>query len=613
MKKGRRTRFMKAAAAAAVISLAAAAANGAAAEEAFILEENEDSPVIELQEQDLIQEQGVIQYQEQEQYDPGQEEAYSNTDVTVNIGTDDLGSILIDMDSDDDDLTMVTDGITLEEALEQEEKDEVTARAESFIEDNSIVLPVADPQWLEQVYLELSSMPSPTGSDGELLVGQYIMDMMADMGYKVSVQHFHEGFLNDDLIDLPGMNILAEKEVDVDPEKATDDILLVITHYDSREDPEEDDPLANDKTGAAVLMETARLLAEIETDTDVCFVFLSGEEDGYFGSASFLETIKDFTGRICGVICIGPCGYVPAAKEQTDGAETETESAEEMTEDPVISSEGQTEQEKGIRIETQQSVSGVIGNEAAAGSADVAAGSDQQSAEEMLPDYFVYTMDTPAGAENIPSVRLQTAAAVQKLYKVSELEDMLIASGGPEENGQAGGLVDGMAAQQEDAVYSQGVDSEGYEVFRAETAGTEGETETYEQKLGKLNVLNWDIAEDRGSSCSVFADAGLNTVWVHQLLPGMKLPVPAGDEDHAAEGEETADAHISAGQDAPASQESAAQETEDSSAESGETAEADDRVPDAGMTADPYAMAEAADVLARAVGMYMTGEEVVLR
>ncbi len=198
------------------------------------------------------------------------------------------------------------------EALAQE-------RAEAFLTAPYVVLEPADPQRIGKTMEELTRVPSPTGSDGELEIAQYIMDTMEELGYHVTSQNFHEDFLNEDLVDVPGMNILAEREVNApDP---TDDVLLVITHYDSKTSPEEGDAFANDKTGVAALLEAARLVSAETSVTDVCFVFLSGEEDGFYGSPSFLESIEQFLDKIIGVICVGPNGYsqklvIPAGEKQ---------------------------------------------------------------------------------------------------------------------------------------------------------------------------------------------------------------------------------------------------------------------------------------------------------
>ena len=139
----------------------------------------------------------------------------------------------------------------------------------------------------------------PTGSNEELMTASYIGAQMKALGYTVQQQPFHEGFVNVNGIDAPGVNIIAERGAD-SQENRTRDIFLVVTHYDSITLPEEDAasesekiPYANDKSGVVVLLEAARILSQVETDTDLCFLFLSGQEDGGYGAKAFIKSLSD--------------------------------------------------------------------------------------------------------------------------------------------------------------------------------------------------------------------------------------------------------------------------------------------------------------------------------
>ena len=161
-----------------------------------------------------------------------------------------------------------------------------------------------------QVHLEkLMEVEDPTGSEGELTIAAYITEQMKALGYTVEGQAFHEGFLNVNGIDAPGVNLIAERGADAQ-EGRTRDIFLVVTHYDSKTVVEEGDPYANDKSGVVVLLEAARILAQEETDTDLCFLFLSGQEDGGYGAQAFIDTLKDdLRNRITGVLAVDHVGY----------------------------------------------------------------------------------------------------------------------------------------------------------------------------------------------------------------------------------------------------------------------------------------------------------------
>ena len=210
---------------------------------------------------------------------------------------------------DDGEEVVDQSGASLEELQAQEAAAETQqTEAPQILTDEDPTLERASADML-QLYLDgLTGMASPIGSDGELEIGQYIKSAMENMGYEISEQNFHEGFLNANGVDAPGINIIAERGADA--ENRHSDILIISTHYDSKSFPEEGDPFSNDKTGAAVLLEMARILSGVETDTDICFLFLSGEEDGLYGSANFVRTLgEEYNGRIAGVIDVERVGY----------------------------------------------------------------------------------------------------------------------------------------------------------------------------------------------------------------------------------------------------------------------------------------------------------------
>ena len=200
-----------------------------------------------------------------------------------------------------------------------QEAAQAAAEAE-FLIDGSLVLSYSDPYRMQDWLDKLTFMDSPTGSDGELMVAGVIEEEMAALGYSVSEQSFHEGFLNENMVDVPGMNIIAERGADADIR--TDGILLVCAHYDSKTSPKADDPFANDKSGAAVLLETAWIVSDIYTEMDICFLFLSGEEDGGYGAVNFLDSLEeDLRSRIRAVICVDTVGLADTSVPYLLGVE----------------------------------------------------------------------------------------------------------------------------------------------------------------------------------------------------------------------------------------------------------------------------------------------------
>lgn len=194
----------------------------------------------------------------------------------------------------------IKDGISMEDIEEPQTDTELI---------EEIILPDADPEHIASHLEKMLETPNPTGTENELTVASYIGQEMKTLGYTVQQQPFHEGFLNEFGIDAPGVNVIAERGADSE-ENRTRDILLIVTHYDSKTSPLPDDPYANDKTGVAVLLETARLLTGVETDTDLCFLFLSGQEDGGYGAKAFLESLEgENRSRVKGVIAVDRIGY----------------------------------------------------------------------------------------------------------------------------------------------------------------------------------------------------------------------------------------------------------------------------------------------------------------
>lgn len=212
-------------------------------------------------------------------------------------------------------------------------------------------LEAAEPAILQQHLDKLMEVDSPIGSDGELICASYIIEVMEQYGFTISEQNFHEGFVNENGVDAPGLNIIAERGADADPKLRTNDIFIIAAHYDSKTNPEEGDPFANDKTGAAALLEMARILSYVETDSDICFVFFSGEEDGLYGSANFVDFMQeDYAHRVAGVLYVELVGYASEDAyllKTWDGKENEIGDlvkASELAAAMVKAEEGNTEE-----------------------------------------------------------------------------------------------------------------------------------------------------------------------------------------------------------------------------------------------------------------------------
>ena len=223
--------------------------------------------------------------------------SYTDSAYTDNSGYDDSAvSDDIPLIEDSGELIVSQEGSALYDVLAAEDaaaraQEEAVAATHGLIADSELVVESAGRESLQKYLLGLLDLDDPMGSDGEMKIAAYIENEMKALGYTTSPQNFHKGTLDDDYVDLPGINILAERGANSD--SPTSEIILICTHYDSKPDPEEDDPFPNDKSGAAVVMETARILSQTRSDRDICFVFLSGEEQGHCGALRFMESLNE--------------------------------------------------------------------------------------------------------------------------------------------------------------------------------------------------------------------------------------------------------------------------------------------------------------------------------
>ena len=432
---------------------------------------------------------------------------YSNGDLGI---TDDGEAEAADdqpLFVEEDAFEVVQEGADLEEVLQAEEEAERAALAvQDFMDRGPLIIPQADPGSLAAYLKNLLETPSPTGSDGELLTGRYITSVMKELGYTVSEQSFHEGFLNEDLVDVPGVNLLAERGAD--SENRTSQIVLLCAHYDSKRPKETsgEDPLENDKTGAAVLLETARVLADIPTDVDLCFLFLSGEEDGNFGSQRFVEYLEaELKSDIRAVICIGPAGYKKIVKASVSSGQ----GREEIEEEPLTSAEEELSEK-----ETASS------KEKPSGSRET-----QEASEiTVLP----YLLATKGGTENEPASLLRATALQHRAEAM--LSEGVMQEGEsemPEEEGvpqDEDGVTqweEGVPQQEDGGVQEEGSADQAEEdaAYAQEEKTGQAEDVLQAAESAVLSVDSWKIVSAEGGMSEAFIKDELPTVYLYQEIP----------------------------------------------------------------------------------------------
>ncbi|MCC8126513.1 MAG: M28 family peptidase [Clostridiales bacterium] len=149
----------------------------------------------------------------------------------------------------------------------------------------------ANPYFLQEMIERLSAVaedPDET-ERSETDAEQYLRDFLTGCGYEISGQE---------------SAVEAVRFAD-DPEA---DIILLIANYGGT-------GAYDNASGAAALLETARLLAEFSTDTEIRFVFLSGGRRDLDPVRGYLENLQiNDAGRLLGAVQIGPLGRNVARK-----------------------------------------------------------------------------------------------------------------------------------------------------------------------------------------------------------------------------------------------------------------------------------------------------------
>lgn len=143
-----------------------------------------------------------------------------------------------------------------------------------------------------------SQYPRHPGDDTHQAAMEYVMDKLAAYGYQVEQQRFEydtTDFDTGERLTFQGTNLIAVKKADIDP---TGDILILGAHYDGVAGM----PAANDNgSGLSVLLELARVLQYLPSDTEIRFVAFDAEEDGLYGSMEYVGRLTD-TQNIIGML-----------------------------------------------------------------------------------------------------------------------------------------------------------------------------------------------------------------------------------------------------------------------------------------------------------------------
>lgn len=149
--------------------------------------------------------------------------------------------------------------------------------------------PVSAKNMMDSVQ-EISQYPRHISDATHAEAMQYVIDKFTEYGYEVKKQEFEYEALDWDtgkLISNQGTNLIVVKKADTDP---TGDVLILGAHYDGVAGVS----AANDNgSGLSVLLELARVLHDLPTDTEIRFVAFDAEEDGLCGSKEYVKQLTD--------------------------------------------------------------------------------------------------------------------------------------------------------------------------------------------------------------------------------------------------------------------------------------------------------------------------------
>lgn len=154
--------------------------------------------------------------------------------------------------------------------------------------------------YLQEELARLTRSPRPSGSRGESSAAAYIRQLLGDYGYETALQPFQ--YAQEDGTVVSGTNVTA-----VRPASSPDaDILILCAHHDTVIGSP---GAVDDAAGVVTMLETARLLSRLPSDTELRFVSFSAHESQNLGSRHYVGTMtEEERNRVIGVIDLDRLG-----------------------------------------------------------------------------------------------------------------------------------------------------------------------------------------------------------------------------------------------------------------------------------------------------------------
>lgn len=167
------------------------------------------------------------------------------------------------------------------------------------------------PQAITQISLEdtlskITASPRKIGTQGEQRAARYIFNTFEDYEYIVSNQRFEfadKKAISKEQASNMGTNIIATKNASIQ----NPDILIISAHYDTVSGTV---GANDDGSGTTVLLELAKAVKNLKTDTEIRFIAFSGEEEGLLGSTYYVNNLPEQEkARIIGDIQLDVLGH----------------------------------------------------------------------------------------------------------------------------------------------------------------------------------------------------------------------------------------------------------------------------------------------------------------
>ena len=164
-----------------------------------------------------------------------------------------------------------------------------------------LVLEEANPFYLQEALGMVAGVPCPKRQEGEEQIVSYLQQMLTDYGYEVTLQNFQTW-------EPEGGSVQRSNVVAVRGGSSPDaDIILVGSCHGVAEGSP---GAVHSASGMVAMLETARLLSSLPTDTELRFVSFADRTGAEGGARRYLAGLTEEEAlRMIGVVHLGPMGY----------------------------------------------------------------------------------------------------------------------------------------------------------------------------------------------------------------------------------------------------------------------------------------------------------------